>query len=88
MTVVANEGTEETRARPWGLQAITKDWALILNWLEGTSLAAQWLGCHASTAGGIGSTPGHGTKILHATQSKNKNTHVYLWRIHFDTWQN
>ena len=58
---------------PGGLQAITKDWALILNWLEGTSLAAQWLGCHASTAGGIGPTPGHGTKILHATQSKNKN---------------
>ena len=29
---------------------------------------AQWLGRHASTAGGTGSIPGQGTKILHATQ--------------------
>ena len=26
----------------------------------------QWLGFHASTAGGMGSIPGWGTKILHA----------------------
>ena len=29
----------------------------------GTSLAVQWLGLHASTAGGMGSIPGQGTKI-------------------------
>ena len=30
---------------------------------KGTSLAVQWLGLHASTAGGIGLIPGRGTKI-------------------------
>ena len=30
----------------------------------GNSLALQWLGLHASTAGGTGSIPGWGTKIL------------------------
>ena len=29
----------------------------------GTSLEVQWLGLHASTAGGMGSIPGQGTKI-------------------------
>ena len=37
-----------------------------------TSLAAQWLGLQASTAGGRGSIPGLGTKIPHATQPINK----------------
>ena len=31
---------------------------------EGTSLVVQWLGLCASTAGGTGSIPGQGTKIL------------------------
>ena len=35
----------------------------------GTSLAIQWLRLCDSTARGIGSIPGQGTKILHATQS-------------------
>ena len=34
----------------------------------GTSLAVQWLGVHAFTAGGPGSIPGQETKIQHATQ--------------------
>ena len=34
----------------------------------GTSLAVQWLGLRASTAGGMGSIPGQGIKIPHATQ--------------------
>ena len=41
-----------------------------------TSLPVQWLGLCASTAGGTGSIPGVGTKILHATwsiQKQNKN---------------
>ena len=34
----------------------------------GTSLVVQWLKLHASTAEGMGSIPGQGTKILHATR--------------------
>ena len=33
---------------------------------SGTSLGVQWLGLHASTAGGTGSIPGRGTEILQA----------------------
>ena len=33
----------------------------------GTSLAVQWLGLLVSNAGGAGSIPGQGTKILRAT---------------------
>ena len=32
----------------------------------GPSLAVQWLGLRASTAGGTGLIPGQGTKIPHA----------------------
>ena len=39
----------------------------------GNSLAVQWLGLHASTAGGMGSIPGHGTKILQVVQYGKKN---------------
>ena len=45
-----------------------------------TSLAPQWLRLHASTAGGLGSTPGQGTKIPHAkwvVQPKNRETSHY-----------
>ena len=38
----------------------------------GTSLAVQWLKLCASTAGGLGSISGQGTKILHATQCGQK----------------
>ena len=41
-----------------------------------TSLAVRWLGLQTSTAGGVGSTPGQGTKILHVAllgQKKKKN---------------
>ena len=34
----------------------------------GNSLGVQWLGLHASTAGGMGSIPGQGTKVPHAAQ--------------------
>lgn len=40
-----------------------------------TSLAVRWLGLQTSTAGGVGSTPGQGTKILHVAllgQKKKK----------------
>ena len=32
----------------------------------------QWLGLYASTAGGTGLIPGHGTKILRAAQCGQK----------------
>ena len=35
---------------------------------NGTSLVVQWLRLQASIAGGAGSIPGQGTKILHAVQ--------------------
>ena len=41
----------------------------------GNSLAVGWLGLRASTAGGTGSIPSRGTKILHAAwRSKKKKT--------------
>ena len=40
--------------------------------ITGTSLAVQWLGLRASTAGGTGSIPGPGTKIPHAMQKKKR----------------
>ena len=40
--------------------------------MEGNSLVAQWLGLQASTAGGMGSIPGWGTKIPQAPQHRQK----------------
>ena len=40
---------------------------------RGNSLAVQWLGLLASTAGGWGLIPGQGTKILQATWPGQKN---------------
>ena len=39
--------------------------------LERNPLVVQWLGLHASTAGGLGSVRGQGTRILHATQQSS-----------------
>ena len=47
----------------------------------GTSLAVQWLRLCASTAGGVGSIPGQGTKIPHASlpgQKIKKKTKTLL----------
>ena len=38
----------------------------------GTSLVVQWLRLGASTAGGMGSIPGQGTKIPHASRRSQK----------------
>ena len=50
---------------------------------SGNSLTVQWLGLHASTVGGIGSTPGWGTKILHASQrgQKKKDNSLYFFSV-------
>ena len=47
----------------------------------GNSLAVQWLGLCASTAGGNGSIPGRGTKIQHASQwpKKTKKNYKYCY---------
>ena len=42
---------------------------------KGNSLAVQWLGLCASTAGGMGSIPGQGTKIPQAEQGSQKKRH-------------
>ena len=39
---------------------------------RGTSLALQWLRLHVSTAVGMGSIPGWGTKIPHVAQCGKK----------------
>ena len=51
--------------------------AMILIITRGSSLAVQWLGLRASTAGGTGSIPGQGTKIPHAMvcPKKKKKSH-------------
>ena len=38
----------------------------------GNSLEVQWLRLRPSTAGGTGSIPGQGTKILHTTRHSQK----------------
>ena len=46
----------------------------------GNSLAIQWLGLHASTAGDTGSIPGQGTKILHVIQRSQKGKNLKIKR--------
>ena len=46
-----------------------------------TSLVVQWLRLCAPNAGGTGSTPGQGTKILHASRPSQKKKKG--WGHHF-----
>ena len=51
----------------------------------GTSLVAQWLRLHASTAQGTGLIPGQGIKILHAAYTaKRKGQGFYKGRNGLD----
>ena len=43
-----------------------------------TSLAVQWLGLHASTAGGTGSFPGQGAKIPTCCAAKEMFFESYI----------
>ena len=56
-----------------------------LKWvILGNSLVFQLLGLHLSIAGGMGSIPGQGTKILHAAQpGQKKRSGVILCHINF-----
>ena len=64
---------------------VTKSRTERLNWTERylsirTFLADQWLRLWAFTAGGRGSTPGQGTKILNTEwPKKKKKIFKYLW---------
>ena len=40
--------------------------------IDGTCQVVQWLGLWAFTARGTGSTPGEGTRILHAVRHSTK----------------
>jgi len=44
----------------------------------GTSLGVQWLRLHASTAGGVGSIPGQGTKIPYASAWPKKKRMQFI----------
>ena len=48
---------------------------------QGNSLVVQWLGLYASTAEGMGSIPGWGTKIPHAAGPKGKKQTNKPWYI-------
>ena len=47
----------------------------------GNSLAIQWLGLHAFAAGGMGSIPGWGTKILQVQQHGKIQTNKKLLAV-------
>ena len=57
---------------------LLETWTLIkfFFFLNGTYPVVQWLKLYASNSGGIGSIPGQGTKIPHATQCHQKK-----WKI-------
>ena len=45
--------------------------------MRGNPFVVQWLGLHISTAGGISSIPGQGTKILQAMWLTHTHTHTH-----------
>ena len=47
-----------------------------LKFMLGNSLAVQWLRLRASTAGGMGSIPGRGIKILHVVRPKKEKVYA------------
>ena len=51
---------------------------MVRNTFLGTYLAVQWVRLGASTAGSMGSIPGRGTKISHATHSAAKKRETPL----------
>ena len=67
---------EGGRTRPSGKQSggCRGPKTLVSKMNEGNSLVVvQWLGFHASTAGGTGSIPGQGTKIPHTACQAQQN---------------
>ena len=69
---VGKTDQQETTDRVWGSGTfLTGEEALKIG-RQGTFLAVQWLGLHASTAGSPGSIPGRGTKIPQVAWAKKK----------------
>ena len=58
----------------WSTSWLCPDFFQLWIKLPWTSLVVQWLRICASTVGGLGSVPDWGTKILHATQCRQKST--------------
>ena len=53
-------------------QTVTSVFEILKKFTLGTSQVGQWLGFHAPNAGGTGSIPGQGTRILLAAQRGKK----------------
>ena len=53
-------------------QTVTSVSEVLKKFTLGTSQVGQWLGLHAPSAGGTGSIPGQGTRILLAAQYGKK----------------
>ena len=66
-------------------QVLRKHLLLLKHSPTGTSLEVQWLGFHASTAGGLGSIPRWGSWMPHSMAKKKKkpkhNSTVLLGRV-------
>ena len=65
--------TAWTKSRGQGLASPTV--VAVYNF-QGDSPGVQWLGLCDSTAGGTGSNPGQGTRILHAMWGSQKNKNI------------
>ena len=67
---IRREGQVSLRKEPGGSASRRPNTCHIYSLVEmtsqGISLVVQWLRLHASSAGGLGSIPGQGTKIPHA----------------------
>ena len=69
--LISNQGNAHKKQKelPFYTNKTGKDKSQIIkNIAKGISLVAQWLRLYTPNAGGTGSPPGWGTKILHAAQ--------------------
>ena len=55
---------------PGGLQCMRLKLSQLHITHSWTSMGVQWLKCHTPNAGGMGSSPGQGTKIPHGAVKK------------------
>ena len=67
----------------WNNRTVSQFWRIAV-WNQyvsktGTSLGVQWSNLHAFPAGGPGSIPGQGTKILHAAGNGQTKQKINKW---------